>query len=107
MPDSICTLVCRHYCAEAEGVCQKSELPRIRVGTFPARCGRPPLGWEDLEALRQRPDEPLVVFGGPCLAALDASEALARGLFLHRFQTCQEMLLNGKCSRRFWIRVPT
>jgi len=101
MPDSICTLVCRHYCAEAEGVCQKSELPRIRVGTFPARCGRPPLGWEDLEALRQRPDEPLVVFGGPCLAALDASEALARGLFLHRFQTCQEMLLNAKLLQAF------
>ena len=96
MPDSVCTLVCRHYAAEADRVCQLSEIPRIRVGCFSTRCGRPPLGWEDLESLRQRPDESLVVFGGPCLAALDVTEARARGVFLHRFQTCQEMLLNGQ-----------
>ncbi|MCE1204619.1 MAG: ATP-binding protein [Holophagaceae bacterium] len=101
MPDSVCTLVCRHYAAEADRVCQRSELQRIRVGCFSTRCGRPPLGWEDLEALRQRPDEPLVVFGGPCLANLDATEARARGLFLHRFQTCQEMLLNGQLLQAY------
>ena len=43
----------------------------------------------------------MVVFGGPCLAALDATEAQSMGLFLHRFQNCQEMLLNAQLLQSF------
>ena len=94
MPEGICVLVCGHLLAEAEAVCQASDLERVRVASVPSRCGRPCLCWAELEAKRQRPDEPLVVFGGPCLGALDEAEARTRGMVLHHTENCQELLLN-------------
>ena len=82
-------------------MCQASDLQRVRVDCFPSRCGRPCLSWEELEAKRQRPDEPLVVFGGPCLGALDEAEARSRGLVLHHSENCQEMLLNVRLLQAF------
>ncbi len=101
MPESICVLVCGHFLAEAEAVCQTTELQRVRVDSVPSRCGRPCLSWAELEAKRQRPDEPLVVFGGLCLGALDEAEARSRGMVLHRTENCQEMLLNVRMLQAF------
>ena len=101
MPDCICALVCRHYRAEALAACAQSELRGVRVDAFPSRCGRPGVSWNELEALRATPDEPLVVFGGACLAKLDQAEALARGIDLHLFNVCQEMLVNPKLVEEF------
>ena len=101
MPDSLCTLVCRNFCREAEAVCAASTLEGIRVGSFPPNCGRPGLTWDDLEAARARPDEPLVVFGGACLADLDDAGARARGLTLRRLQHCHELVVNPRLFEAF------
>jgi len=96
MPDTVCALVCRHYQAEAECACRSSEIPRIRTAAFAARCGRPPLAWEELEALRRRRDEPLVVFGGACIGRLDEEEAHRRGILLHRLNVCQDLVASPR-----------
>ena len=96
MPDTVCVAVCSHYLPEAQSVCAQSSVPRIRVVALPARCGRPPLAWDEVEALRQRPDEPVVLFGGPCLARLESVEAQRRGIILHPLRNCLELVVNAR-----------
>ncbi len=101
MPESLCALVCQNFRREAEAVQAASRLEGNRVRSFPAHCGTPCLQWADLEAMRQRPEEPLVAFGGACLANLSDAEARARGISLRRLQHCHELVVNPRLFEAF------
>ena len=92
MPDSVCALVCRHYQGEAACACRCSEIPQIRSDAFPARCGRPPIAWEELEAFRELGGQPVVLGPEVLRTATAAAVALgALGVLTARWDGTQNM----------------
>jgi len=69
----IIILVCEHYIREARAAVAELGLERVGCAAFPARCARPPVTWEELEAAAGYPsgDTRTVVMGGCCVNALE------------------------------------
>ncbi|MEX1325857.1 MAG: hypothetical protein AB1Z29_03575, partial [Desulfobacterales bacterium] len=72
MINNYCILVCDHYKKELESIVDAEPLKGITVGSFPARCGRPPIKKDELTALRKNLGEfdRTLVLGGCCIADL-------------------------------------
>ena len=48
MSEHLCILVCDSIASEARAVAAEQGLDELVLATFPARCGRPPLHWQEL-----------------------------------------------------------
>lgn len=69
-------LVCEHYIREARAAVADLGLEGVGCAAFPARCARPPVTWEELEAAAGHPagDTRTVVMGGCCVNALECRD---------------------------------
>jgi hypothetical protein len=70
MAGILCLLCCRNFRPEIEAAVAAEEWSDVVVAEFPARCGRPPLGWAELRPLVEHDCDQVVVLGRACLKGL-------------------------------------
>jgi len=51
MADNLSILVCENFAREVETVVALEGFNDVAVKTFPARCGHPPIRWDDLDRI--------------------------------------------------------
>jgi diguanylate cyclase (GGDEF)-like protein len=92
--NKIAFALCVHYLREAQAALTAEGLEDVVVVAFPARCGRPPLAPEELNAIIDPTGdvEQVEVFGSCCLSALIDSATDGRRLHIHRFDSCFEFV---------------
>jgi GAF domain-containing protein len=96
MTHKLCVLVCEFLGKEALAVIESEGLDDVVVATFPARCGRPQIAWDELAPIIQGHGEcdQVHVLGGCCVAGLsDSPEELEHAPhehrhFVHRVEQC-------------------
>jgi diguanylate cyclase (GGDEF)-like protein len=86
----IFVLVCEHFLPEAERAVTQLELEKVRCGSFPARCGRPPLARHELPSGGDCGRT--LILGGACLSRLDSASRSVRHSALVQTTQCFEML---------------
>lgn len=72
MANKTCILVCDFYKKELEKAFDCGLIEGATVGTYPARCGRPPIKTDELKAICKNTEDfdKTVVIGGCCIADL-------------------------------------
>ena len=60
-------IACEGFQKELRACVQAGGWPEVQVSAFPADCGRPPAGWDQLRALLPEGCEAAVVIGSACL----------------------------------------
>ena len=70
MTDRLAILCCRNFVAEVGAGVTAEGWPDVDVIDFPARCGRPPLGWDEIRALLSPDCDQVLVLGRACLDSL-------------------------------------
>jgi len=107
MASSVRLLVCEHLERDARAAIAKEDYPDVQIETYPARCGRPPLTWEDLsiggmgmpplqgkgEMLSSQGDgADVAILGGCCVAGLRDPPATGQRPRVHWAEQCFYML---------------
>jgi len=75
MADKLCLLVCESLEREVAAVVESEGFDDVMVHTFPAHCGRPPIGWDALRGAIHacgKDYSQTHLLGGACLAGLQA-----------------------------------
>jgi signal transduction histidine kinase len=75
MTARLCILCCRNFREEVGAAIAAEGWSDVVVVAFPARCGRPPLGWDELRTLLPEDCTQLVILGRACLANLGEAPA--------------------------------
>ena len=70
-----CILGCHNFHREVDAAIAAEGWTDVSAMAFPARCGRPPLGWDELRALLPDDCAQLVVVGRACLQGLGEAPA--------------------------------
>jgi signal transduction histidine kinase len=70
MPARHCILGCHNFHREVDAAIAAEGWTDVSAVAFPARCGRPPLSWDELRALLPDDCGQLAVFGRACLQGL-------------------------------------
>jgi len=70
MSGKLCILGCHNFHREVGAAIAAEGWPDVVAAAFPARCGRPPVAWEELRALLPEGCTQVVVLGRACLAGL-------------------------------------
>lgn len=82
--------VCDNLKKEAEAALLQLGTPEIKLYSFPALCGRPPLTLQDLD-LTLDENEQSLIFGGICLREVESE--LMQNAVVYRFDNCFELVL--------------
>lgn len=72
MSSQLCILTCRNFHPEIAAAIEEAGWEEVSCAPLPARCGRPPLTWEELQAAAPPQCAEWVVLGRACLAGLGA-----------------------------------
>ena len=75
MPATHCILGCHNFHGEVDAAIAAEGWTDVSALAFPARCGRPPVSWDELRALLPADCTQLVVIGRACLQGLGAAPA--------------------------------
>ena len=70
MSPRLCILCCRNFREEVAAAIAAEGWSDVVAAEFPARCGRPPLGWDELRTLLPEDCTQVVVLGRACLTNL-------------------------------------
>ncbi|MEI6414773.1 MAG: response regulator, partial [Pseudomonadota bacterium] len=75
MSNLLCVLCCQNFFPEIQAVVQSEGWADVRVMSYPVRCGRPPMSWEELHALLPEGCSTVAILGRACLKHLDQPPA--------------------------------
>lgn len=103
MAGRIAILLCDHYRREAEAILAQEGFTEAVVAAYPARCNRPPLSREELEAtlLPLGDCERVAVFGAACcLVNLKDPSAGPPHIRFHRLPQCFGMIADQEIINR-------
>lgn len=70
MNNRLCFLCCQNFQPEITAAIAAEGWADVAVAAFPARCGRPPLGWDELHTLVPEECRQTVILGNACLRDL-------------------------------------
>ncbi len=92
MQSSLCFISCENFRREIAAAVESEHLADVTLGTFPARCGSPPLDWStvrDAMPAQAGKHTQAWVFGGCCVAKLrGSSEGLSSCRIYPAAQCC-------------------
>lgn len=71
MTGKLCILSCRTFNLEVAAAIAAEGWDDVVTASFPARCGRPPISWDELRPLLPEGCEQLVLLGSACQKDLD------------------------------------
>ncbi len=95
MRDKICISVCNYFAEEVRTVVRSENLKNVKVQIFPARCGRPPLENDEIQALVDAPACSYnCILGSACLKGSNDIEGNSNTVDFNHFASCFEMILN-------------
>jgi hypothetical protein len=111
MTGTLSLLCCENFRPEIEAAVAAEGWTDVTVGSFPARCGRPPLSWNELHPLLGPAGTGAVVIGNVCLAGLDKATGNAPPVKLVRQEQCFHMvagrsLVDEAISRGAYLITP-
>ncbi len=75
MTGTLCLLCCRNFEAEVRAAVAAEGWADVTVAAYPARCGRPPVTWEELRPLVGAECTQVLVLGRACLKGLHTPPA--------------------------------
>lgn len=75
MTARLCLFCCHNFHAEITAAIAAENFDDVVALAFPARCGRPPVSWEELRPLLPADCEQIILLGRACLQGLDAAPA--------------------------------
>lgn len=75
MPSTLCFLVCQNFAQEIASSIAAEGWPDVVHAVFPARCGRPPIAWDEFRDLLPQGCSQVLVFGRVCLGGLGPAPA--------------------------------
>lgn len=75
MSASHCILGCHNFHREVDAAIAEEGWADVRTAAFPARCGRPPVSWDELRGLLPADCTQVVVLGRACLQGLGEAPA--------------------------------
>ena len=70
MAARLCILCCHNFATEVRAGVTAEGWPDVSVVDYPARCGRPPVSWEELRLLLPADCTQLIILGRACLHGL-------------------------------------
>ena len=70
MTEQLSILCCEDFASEVRAAVEVEGWADVCVASFPARCGRPPVGWEELRCLLPVPCSEVLLIGRVCLHGL-------------------------------------
>jgi signal transduction histidine kinase len=96
MAHKLCILVCEFFERETMAVIESEGLNDVAVATFPARCGRPQIKWDELAQIIQASGacDQVHILGGCCVAGIgDPPEELGHAqheqrYLVHKIEQC-------------------
>jgi diguanylate cyclase (GGDEF)-like protein len=88
----LCLLCCENLRPEVAAAVAAEGWDDVGVAAFPARCGQPPLTWDELRTLLAADCTQTVILGRACLHGLDAPPAGWPPVRLHSFEQCFELV---------------
>ena len=94
MSSTIAILCCHNFHREVCAAIAAEGWTDVAAIGFPARCGRPPLAWDELRALLPADCGHLIVIGRACLGGLAAAPAGFPETHLLRQQQCFHLVAN-------------
>lgn len=71
----LCILICQNFHREIEAVVEAEGWEDVTVAIFPARCGRPPVSWEEVRGILPADCTHGLLLGSVCIHALDDAPA--------------------------------
>ncbi|MEO5348694.1 MAG: ATP-binding protein [Magnetococcus sp. YQC-3] len=71
MAGLFCVFCCETFRPELAAAARMEDLEEVRVIAFPVRCGRPPVSWQELEALLPEQCSGVAIVGRACLKGLE------------------------------------
>lgn len=75
MAGRLCIFCCRNFQVEVSDALTAEGWTDVSVVAFPARCGRPPIDWDELRALLPNDCTQVLVLGRACIQALAEAPA--------------------------------
>ncbi len=103
MPDRLCFLVCSNLKKELDTVVKSDNLDNVTTAAFPARCGYPPLEWEEVRQvlLTNGDSKPVYMIGGCCLVGLKIPPEDQNMIHLHREEQCFYLLASRQMIDKY------
>ena len=96
MPNKLCIFGCHNFRQEVSAAIAAEGWPDVVAAAFPARCGRPPVSWEELLVLLPDGCTQVVVLGSACLAGLGEPPAGSPAARLLPQQQCFNMVADSR-----------
>lgn len=111
MSSRIGILCCHNFHREVRAAIDAEGWTDVTPVEFPARCGRPPLSWEELRALLPEDCDRLIVMGRACLGHLAEAPPGFPPVRLLRQQQCFHLVANPlqvdqEISERGYLLTP-
>ncbi|MBF0181939.1 MAG: hypothetical protein HQM03_18125 [Magnetococcales bacterium] len=92
MSDRLCIFCCQNYRLEMESVARDEQWDDVVIVAYPARCGDPPVTWEELAPLLPAGCTEVMLLGGYCLAGLSEPPGHWPPTLLSRQDDCKQLL---------------
>lgn len=92
MAGKLCLLCCQNFRPEVEAAVAAEGWPDVAVAAFPARCGRPPVDWNEMRPLLAPDCTRVLIFGRSCLQGLGAPPADWPPTRLHLLDECFQLV---------------
>ncbi len=103
MKNKIVILVCEHYVREAKRALLAEGFEDAAIVSFPARCGRPPLTEDELEAILQPHSDAqsIEILGAACIAALQDRQDGLTSWRRHHLRQCFHLVADDHMIDKF------
>jgi len=87
-------MICQNFEQEVKTVIESEHFDGVTLITYPARCGNPPLQWDEVMALTGPHYTRVYILGGCCLAELMATTKPSENYQLHHVEQCFYQVAN-------------
>ncbi|MBF0423214.1 MAG: DUF1638 domain-containing protein, partial [Magnetococcales bacterium] len=84
----LCVLCCHNFLPELEAAAREEGWGDVRVLSYPVRCGRPPVSWEELLPILPEGTQGIVILGRACLGRLVELDSPGMVTMIFRQQEC-------------------
>jgi PAS domain S-box-containing protein len=100
---ALALIFCDFVQPELTALSEAFDCPEVSFFTFPSRCARPPLCWEDLERLLASPQDfdKILLLGNCCLGQLGPPPKALERLSIARLTHCFSMLCGDYSISRY------
>jgi signal transduction histidine kinase len=90
----LCIVNCASFGSEAEIIAASAGFGDVGVASYPSRCGRPPLTWDELRSAVSTSEQydAIHLYGGRCLMHLGPPPADLACCRITQFEYCMEMI---------------